>query len=495
MEKVNHKKSRLVIYIFLFFGLIFSAISLPNHYNLRTFGLDLGVFNQILHYLSKFQMPNCTIWLEGKEFSFLNDHFSPITILYTPLYYLFGSWTFLILQIASVLFGGWGVYKYAQLKSENKNFPIIMLVQFFGIWGIYSALAHDFHNNVVGAMFVPWLLYHYEKCNKKMVLLFTFIILISKENMALWLAFIFIGLMFKGGYKNFKKYFQFEIPIVVFVLIYFVLIIKVVMPSLSNGPVANHLDRYSHLGNSLSEIIATLFTRPAYVFSLLFESFSNNPDTFGIKGELHMMVLASGGLAILFRPYYLIMLLPIYAQNLLSNDPFLHGINYQYSIEFAPILSFAIIDAALRFNTIKKQIIFVSVLAISTHAFNFKSLDKRKSIWYQPTLVKFYEKRHYVTIQTLKDLQPILDSIPENSSISAQNMLVPHLCNHDTVYLYPHIGNAKFIFLFTAETNKYPLDQKAYDEKLKKLLSSKEWKIYYEKKDTFLVLQRQHSIQ
>jgi len=322
-----------------------------------------------------------------------------------------------------------------------------------------------------------------------MVLLFTFLVLITKENMALWLIFIFIGLMFKGGFKNFKHYLKFELPIVVFVFIYFIIIIKVVMPSLSDGVFTNHLNRYSHLGHSMGEIITTIFTKPLYIFSLMFESQSVNPDAFGINSELHFMVLVSGGLAMFYRPYYLVMLIPIYAQKLLADDIFLHGINYQYSIEFAPILSFAIIDASQRF-TAKKQIIFASVFAISTHAFNINSLDHRKSIWYQPTLVKFYEKRHYVGVQTLKDIQPILDSIPDNAVVSAQSMLVPHLCNRDTIYQYPNIGNAKYIFLFLSNTNKYPLDQKAFDEKLKNLYSSGQWRVYYEKKDTFLVLEK-----
>ena len=78
--------------------------------------------------------------------------------------------------------------------------------------------------------------------------------------------------------------------------------------------------------------------------SLLFKNTLNDPTYDGIKQELFLMVFVSGGIALLLRPVYLFMLIPIFAQKLLSNDYALWGINSHYSIEFVPILSIAIID-------------------------------------------------------------------------------------------------------------------------------------------------------
>ena len=490
MENKITNKKYLVPLIFVFFGLLYAAISLVNHYHLRTYALDLGVFNQALNSLSNFQAPIYTLDLMGNEYSFFSDHFSPIIVFFTPMYFIFGSWTMLIGQIGFVLIGAWGVYKYAGLKSKNLNFQIIMLLQFMGIWGIYSALSFDAHANVIGAMLVPWLLYYYEIKNKKWVIIITLLILMTKENMALWLFFIFLGLMFKNGIANYKTFLKFEIPMAIFTFIYFIVILKFVMPLISEGNFTNHLNRYSQLGNSLGEIILTIIKEPHLVFSLLFENLPSEHPLFGIKSELHFMILVSGGIAFFYKPYYALMLIPIYAQKLLTNDFVFHGISYQYSIEFVPILSFAIIDAALRFKTIKKQLLFIGAFAISTHLFNLNSLDHRKSIWFDSTQVRFYQKKHYQSIHTIKDLKEIQNIIPKETIISAQSKLLPHFCNRTKVYLFPVIKDAKYILIDITETNTYPLDKAGFDKEISNLKTNGSWEILYEKEGGFMVFKR-----
>ena len=44
---------------------------------------------------------------------------------------------------------------------ENKYLPFLAVVHFFSMWGIYSALSYDYHDNVMAAMFVPWLFYFF----------------------------------------------------------------------------------------------------------------------------------------------------------------------------------------------------------------------------------------------------------------------------------------------------------------------------------------------
>src|SRR5207249_11116663 len=54
-------------------------------------------------------------------------------------------------------------YRYNRLRSGDEALALILLFQFWSIWGIYSALAYDYHDNVVAAMLVPWLFYYFHR--------------------------------------------------------------------------------------------------------------------------------------------------------------------------------------------------------------------------------------------------------------------------------------------------------------------------------------------
>jgi len=98
-------------------------------------------------------------------------------------------------------------------------------------------------------------------------------------------------------------------------LIYFLFIVKFVMPSLANESREYLHFKYNAIGENMSEAIKNIISKPKYIFS--------------------------GGIFLIIEPRFLIMLMPIYAQKLFNNDMGKWGLNYQYSIEFVPILTFA----------------------------------------------------------------------------------------------------------------------------------------------------------
>jgi uncharacterized membrane protein len=448
-----------LIVIFTLCAIVYCLISLVNHYLFHTAAFDLGIFNNALYCISHFRTSYLTLNIFSPGTNLLGDHFSPIMFLYIPFYYLFGSYTLLLIQIASILFGGWGIYKYCKLKFPESYIPLIITLQFFGIWGIYSALSFDFHNNVVGAMFVPWLVYYYEKQNKKLFLTCFLLILISKENMALWLAFIMVGLMLKNGLRNFKKHLKFEVPLLVFALIYFYIVVSFIMPPLQHGHGNYQLYRYEALGNSLPAIIKTILEKPGYVFGLLFNNSLGNPEFDGIKTELHYMVLMSGGLALLYRPYYLFMLLPIYAQKLLSSNVTFWGINAQYSIEFVPILSLALADTAFKIKPVALRYAFCIAYTIITHIVNIHSMDERKAWAYNKTNTRYYNEGHYNSELNLDAVYYALKLVPDDVPLSVSSSFAPHLANREKIYSFPDIKDAQYLVLMMpmSSHSSYPL--------------------------------------
>jgi len=463
-------------------------VSIVNHYNFRTYCLDLGLFNNAIYDYAHFQWNNCSLLLPNFQINnTLGDHFSLLPVFISPFYWLFGSYTMLIFQIMGILWGGVGIYKLIFKISTNKAFSLLAVVHFFSIWAIYSALGFDYHDNVLAAMFVPWFLYfvHIEKWWYAAICFF--LILVSKENMALWMSFICFGLIVMY-YKDWKKL-KYLIPGAIISGLFFILLIKLIIPSISspgNGYI--HFD-FSALGKDMYDVIISIIKYPKHAFSLLFENHLGDPLYNGIKTELFFVVILSGGFALLFKPQYLIMLFPVFLQKLYNDDFAKWGINYHYSIELVPIITIAlflwIADKSYKWKNLLAAF-FILITMYTTKSV----LDNRKSLWYSPVSEQFYSRQHYSRNFDVKEVYSALNHIPENAKLSAQNSLVPHVCFRDEIYHYPFIGNAEYIALLTADENIYPFQTKEeYNKNIENLKQSGNWIIYFQNTTT-LILKR-----
>ncbi len=469
---LNHFKThRLAWLITAVYGTVFCLISLVNHYSFRTFGLDLGIYTHGIYSYSHLHYHNFTLGLEGIEINHLGNHFSPIIALISPLYYLFGTYTLLIVQIAAILFGGWGVYQFAKERLKGVQ-PALIMMLFFSIWGIYSALGYDFHANVVAAMFVPWFILFFERGDVKKTVLMFILVIICKENMAVWMAAIVAGL----GVRNFflkPKETNWLLTGILFVsaVAYFGVVQMVIMPSLNTEKISNHLGNYSQLGNNPREIIETILTQPRYMFYLLFESLKEDQYSFKLKTQLHFMVLMSGGLALIYRPHYLIMLAPIYAQKMFSSNMAHWGIYDQYSIEFAPIIALAFTEwmQNLQLKQLKWPLL-IGTIATAT-VFNWHPTGPNTG---------FYKASHYEAGLDVSAINQMLNTIPDDAIVSASNVLCPHLAGRENIYLYPVVKDAEYVVLLTEGRDPYPFLAKDYPEHLKQLRESGTYEVVAE---------------
>jgi len=487
MPALKKRRKHLPWAVIFFFFVLYSLVSLVNHYMYRTFALDLGMFNQAIYSYAHGRNAVFTLNTTGAETPFLATHFSPITLLYAPFYYLWGSYTLLIIQILAILAGGAGIYKIADISipKNNRTILLLVLIQFFFCWGIFSALSYDFHNNVIGAMLVPWLIYYYKQKKRTAVVLCSLLILTTQETMALWLIFILIGLIIEQRKKtDLKSLLKLEIPLTLFCLIYTLVVLAVVMPALQGEANNLQLTRYTHLGNSFSTIITNIFTQPVSTFRMFFSNTLYGPEYDGIKAELYIMVLASGGIFLLARPVYLLMLLPIFAQKMLSNDFGFWGINGQYSIELIPVISLAFI--AFLSKAKKGMLPLVVIVLCSTIFFTFNALDHRTSKWYNPANNRFYGEDHFKAGLNITGTNRALKSIPENIPVSSCSRLAPHIANRDRLYHFPVTKDALYIVLEKAGIYPYPLEKESYLQAVDSYRKMPGWAIDFENRDLII---------
>jgi uncharacterized membrane protein len=462
--------------VFAFFALIYCTISLVNHYLFRTNAHDFGIYNQALYDYAHFRINNNTI-LEPAFGNLLSDHFELLMMIVSPLYYIFDFYTLLLVQIAAILIGGQGIFKYVQLIS-NKKLALAATIQFFLFFGIYSSLAFDFHNNVVGTMAVPWIFYFIQKEKWKQTIFCLILLLISKENMALWGFFIFIGLMIR--FRKDKVKLRWCGMLALISIAYFMIMIKLVIPSLGKPGIGYLHFRYAALGSNMGEAFLTIITKPFYAFKLLFVNQLGIPAGDYVKTELHLSILISGGILLFYRPYYLFMLLPIYGQKMFCDYYQYWGLGFHYSVEFLPIITIGAFTIISEIEKQKTRRILSYSLIVLTAAVTFHSCDHTFT-YFNRQKQRFYQKPHFTRNFDIKETNQALKLIPENAALCAQDEFVPHMCFREKIFVYPYVEDAEYIVI-NSNANFYPFTtQDEFNASIDTLRKSTNWEMMYNK--------------
>ncbi len=473
--------------VLLFFGTIYCLESLYNFVNLRNYGWDMGLFNHQIYSYAHLHLNNPTLMRPNPLTNTLGDHFDLIPVFLSPLYWIFGEPTLLYVQITMILLGGIGIYTFFFKISSDKKFALITAIYFYSIWGIYSALSFDYHENVISAMIVPWLFYfvHFNKWKQAFIALI--FIIIAKENMALWGTFICIGMMLV--YRKDKPKLKPLAFGAAFTLVYFLTIMKIVIPALNSGGPEYYHNSYNVLGPDFGEVIKRIIKDPGFAFGLLFENPTSNQALFGIKTQLHFTFLVSGGLLLLFKPEFFVMLIPIYCQKLWNDDPGRWGIEGHYSIEFVPVMAIGIFMWIYELGSKWKQYALGLITVAACMFTTYKIITNWDHKSFNAVNYNFLSPEHYKRQFDVKAVKNDLKKIPADASVSAQSVLIPPLAFRKVIYHFPYVGDAEYIALIPVDESVYPLTRPEFDNEVAKLRSDSTWQIFLETNE-LLILKR-----
>lgn len=465
-------------------GICFALLALVDHYMFRTAALDYGIRNNMIWHFANFQIPDITLKQPAYN-NYLSNHFVIITMLISPIYWVLGSYGLLVFQIASILFGGYGVYRFFIAYEGKHWFALLAMIHFLSLWTMTSGLSFGFRENVVAVMLLPWFFYCYHFGKWKWSIAIFAIMLLSKETIGFWLFFVMIGVGLY--YLKDKQKRNYAILMAFLSIGYFLLISKVVMPGLDEtGRGFVHFNYSKTLGSDFGEAFKTLFTDPIPVLKAFFVNHLEPSRFTGIKGEFYLMMLVSGGVFFFFRPHYLVMIIPLLAMKMLNDDPQKWGINYHYSIEFAPLLTFALFSYAKDLSRDSLKKILIGSFVLLAFVFHAIMLENRRSVWYFAERAQFYSEEHYQRSFDVSQVhQTLKQKIPARVPVTAHAKLVPHLAFRDTILLFPHIKNARYIALLDIDKT-YPMDEDAYQEKIGELKANPEWKLIHDKNQLIL---------
>lgn len=423
----KRQKNITLATVFTLAGVVYCLISLVNHYLFKTYALDLGLYTHAMYDFLHGRIDDCSMFKDQPQ-SILGAHFDLYLFFLSPLVFVFGSYTLLVVQIVAVLLGGWGVYKLIGLYTDDDWLPILATAILFFSFGVIHPFAFDYHSNVLTAMMLPWLLYFIKKRQFWLSSLMVVLFVLGKENLSLWLFFIAIALMW--DYRKDRKTLWYLLGYALFGLAYFLIINMVVMPKIGGEGIS----RYHHLGNNYAEIALQLITHPGETLCLLFANTSGLERCDGVKEEFFVCALATGLLFTILKPNYFLMLIPLIGQKMLSSYHLFWGVSLQYSVEFMPVLVISSFLVIIKLKNKVLRMVLAVALLVSTILTTFYTIGVPRSyVVLDQTCI--YQARHYEQKKfDATYARQLIKQIPDDASVSAASMFVPHLALREQIY-------------------------------------------------------------
>ena len=461
------------IVVLVLFGLLYLLIGPVNHLMFRTYALDLGAYTHASWCYGHGILPDRSLFRADTD-PMLADHFDLMLMLWSPLTWVFGEWTLLLVQISAVLFGALGVLRLTRSITGDAVISILAMSAMLGFFGVFTALSFDYHSNVVAAMLLPWWLLAHKQGHKTWSWVFLILMLVAKENMGIWLFAVCLAslaLPFLREVRVRTLLFQAALS-----LVWSLVVIRLIMPWLDSS------GEY-HLANAFLPKDPMSAGLLDLLMPLIHDVNGAHPLGDRIKLEWYLVIFVSGGWALIRNWPYLVMSLPLIAQKMLHQDPAKWGLFDQYSVEFAVILPLAAFTwiarvPDLRWRHLAGGITLLLVLAGTFHALYLPE-EHRDPMHGAHDRLRFWSMGHFRPVFDRDVASRLLSKVPDGAPVSTMPPLVPHLVEREYLYQFPLIGNSEFILL-VRHAYPWPMTFEEYTQQIDWLMNSREWALVHE---------------
>ncbi|TXS20679.1 DUF2079 domain-containing protein [Streptomyces sp. ms191] len=377
----------------------------------RTPSWDLGIFEQSVRAYSELRAP--IVDIKGPGFLILGDHFSPVTALLAPLYWIWSSPLALLLAQAA-LFAASAVVvgRTAQQVLGSRAAGLGITVAYGLSWGLQEAVKSDFHEI---AFAVPLLAL---TCRALLLSRWTAAaawaapLVLVKEDMGLTVAMVGAVLFLRGSRRLGGALAGFGVGA-------FALTVLVLIPAASR---VGQYDYWAKIEKS-SAGTQVSFT------DVLLNSLGSD-----VKWEMLLFLVGITGFLALRSPLMLLVL-PTLGWRFLSQDPNHWGMLWHYSAILMPVVFLALVDGVRSVRTSPRawlvsygKVVVPVVTAVAiVLALDLPLRELLRSETYR-TDVRTVEARRAVA------------AVPEGASVETNVTLMAHLTADHTVYW---VGGAK----------------------------------------------------
>ncbi len=401
-------------------------------------------------------------------FSFLGEHFSLILVLLWPIVAVFRSPISLLwIQAAAVGVGGLVLHRLVVHRVGDHGLALAMMVAWFVNPWIQKAVLYDFHMDMLESPFLfgaalamycrrdawLWVCCVALWCTKEDTFLYT-------STIALFVAFELrrpklAALLFGVG------------------LLQAAIVFGVVLPALrppndpaffsTTGSTEQYafLTRYSHLGDSLSEIVKNVALNP---FGWVGHLLSGRRLT-----SIVALLAGFGGLALVGR-WGLIWLVPC-LEMLLANPGRMSHLEFYYGAVVLPFAVLASIEGARRFRRSGTRVRVTAAVAVVAGS-SALALTLPWS-WLAPESA--YPS--FGTFERQAEIDAALEQIPEGARVSATGYLAVTLMSGRDVAMIPYrLDDAEWLVV-DLQRPAWPSEPRTVQAHLRTMIDSGSWEL------------------
>lgn len=386
---------------------LFTAWSLDNYWGFAMPGFDVGIFDQGVWLLSRFEEPFVTV----RGLHLFGDHSSFILLLVAPLYRLFSSAVvLLVLQSLALGFGAVLVFLIGREKLRHEVLAAGMGLVYLLQPALQWTNLENFHPD---SFEVPLLLLaFYTMMNRRWRLYFLAVglLLLVKEDVALTTFAL-------GAFVAFRYDKRAGLVTMGASMAWLAAVLFFIIPGFGEGQ-ALYTGRVTGRFGGIGGFIRAALTRPWEIASVALGS-EQRTYLWQLFAPLALLPLASS---------IVLVALPALAINLLTTFGYQHNIRFHYSTLILPVVVVAAISAISKIRMERHRYASVAIALV---------VALLTSYMWGPAVggrgFRADRSTPYVAAA-----RRAVEMIPPDAAVSADFWFVPHLTHRRQIYEFPN---------------------------------------------------------
>jgi uncharacterized membrane protein len=168
----------------------------------------------------------------------------------------------------------------------------------------------------------------------------------------------------------------------------------------------------------------------------VFSDFLGNAP--GLKTEFFLSILLSGGLLFLFKPNWLLMIVPPLLMKMLASDPgAFWGIALHYNIEVCVVAALVMVPVLPKLSAPVLRRVAASLVVVASLLTLHHTVTNPRTFVQLDNICVFSADHYRQPTFDAAAARRMIDEIPADASVCAASMLSSHLAVRDSVYAFP----------------------------------------------------------
>lgn len=404
----------LLTVIATLFTVVFTAVSIKIHGIFGTSAYDLGLFDQAFWRYSQL-LPNFNT---VRGMNILGDHFSPIALIFAPLYRIWPNiaWAF-ALQALSVAVGGIFLFKIADHLLPGRPWLCLAFsLTYYLHPAVHNTLLWQYHEIVLASGLYMALIWCYIKDRPRLFIVMLLLLLACREDMPFTLVAFGIAALLEKRWRYF-------LWTVVISVMWWLLVTRIAMPHF------NGVGYFRASSGGLALILSNL-ANPSFYFTQF-----SNPLALDYLWKVMMPAALLG----LFSPLYLLPAIPTLMVNILLGA-YNTDLSYHYSVSIMPFFFWAALAGSARLTRFSEthfpMFRFTPRLIASLALVASLILGVRYSVMNIGALPSYF--REWQDNAAKRSHIAALDAQLGSAGVAAGDWLLPHVSHRERCYLFPN---------------------------------------------------------